>query len=326
MLTQPSTIEFERRPFPDLGPTDALVTVIACGVCGSDVHHFRADPSPAPVVLGHEVVGVVAAAPSRREIVGKRVAIDPHRSCGTCSYCLGGAYNRCPAVTFLADPPTDGAFTTHLAVPAARCYPIPETMSDEEGALVEPAAVALWAATRARLQAGDHVMVVGAGPIGRLAVRAAAALGATRVLLIDPNPIRLLAESHAGIEKLPSADELLDSERFDVILECSGADGALAVATAHLAPGGRVVAVGIGRSPIREVNVLAIQAREGELLGSYRYANMFGRVIELIASGRLVVADLVTHQFSFDQVGQALGITRDDPSAVKPIVHIREMG
>lgn len=322
VLADVETIRLEDRPLPALGEGDALVDVIASGVCGSDVHLFRADPSPAPLVLGHELVGRVRDAPSHPELVGVRVAIDPHLTCGTCSYCTSCRYNLCRTAQFLADPPTDGGFATQIVVPAQRCYPLLEAMSDEEGALVEPAAVAVWAINRGRLAGGEATLVTGAGPVGRLVARAALAEGAGRVVLVDPNRSRLDAETDLRIETHASLGELGPADMFDVVVECSGAPGTIRDATTVLAAGGRVVAVGIGRSPLAEIDLLGLQSREGELLGSYRYRGIFSRVIGLIASGRLPVADLVTHRFTLDAVADALWAGVRDPTAVKTVVHI----
>lgn len=322
VLTDVENIWLEDRPTPVLGEGDALVDVIASGVCGSDVHLFRADPSPAPLVLGHELVGRVRTAPSYPQLVGLRVAIDPHLTCGTCNYCTSSRYNLCRTVRFLADPPTDGGFASQIVVPARRCYPLPDSMSDEEGALVEPAAVAVWAIDRSRLTDGEAVLVIGAGPVGRLTARAALAEGAGRVVLVDPNRSRLDAETNPRIEILTGLDDLEPPDVFDVVVECSGAPGTIRDAITVLAAGGRVVAVGIGRSPTAEIDLLGLQSREGELLGSYRYRGIFDRVIDLIASSRLPVADLVTHRFDLNTVADALRAAGQNPRAVKAVVHI----
>lgn len=326
VLVATEQIAFEERPMPTLKIGDALVRVIASGVCGSDVHQYRASPSPSPFVVGHELVARVESAPSRPDLVGQRVAIDPHRSCGSCAECAAGAYNLCPLVRFLAHPPTDGGFTEYLAVPAERCHPIPPSMNDEEGALVEPTAVAVWAFERARTRPGERVLVIGAGPVGRLVARVAVALGAEGVTMIDPVTQRLAAEADGRIRTATSLSELQGAAAFPVVMECSGATGIYRTIAPHVAPGGRVVAVGIGRSPIAEIDLFALQEREAELLGSFRYRDTFPTAIAMIADGRLPVADLVTHRFTFDDVESALRIGAEDPTSVKTIVRVAPEG
>ena len=329
ILYGPRDIRIESRDVPERRPGDVLVRVLAVGVCGSDVHYYRhAQIGEAriekPLILGHEASGVVMEADEDgRLAVGQRVAIEPHRPCSHCRECLAGRYNMCRNVEFLAHPPTDGALAQIIAVPAAFCFPVSDAVTDEEAALVEPLAVGLWAATRTRICAGDRVLVVGAGPIGLLAAQVAHAVGATTVVVADISAPRVdKASTYAGVGGVLLGDEGYSAlGEFDVVIECSGAPGALRDSAYTLGPRGRIAAVGIGRSPISELDILLIQSRELELYGVYRYAGIYDRAIALVEAGSVEVASLITHRFPLVRTDEAMSVSERDPYAIKAIVY-----
>lgn len=329
VLYGPRDIRIENRDVPQRRPGDVLVRVLAVGVCGSDVHYYRhaqiGDTRiDKPIILGHEASGVVVEADDGGQLaVGQRVAIEPHRPCGHCRECIAGRYNMCRTVEFLAHPPTDGALAQIIAVPAAFCFPVSDSVSDDEAALVEPLAVGLWAATRTRITAGDRVLVVGAGPIGLLAAQVAHAVGATTVAVVDVSTPRInKASTYPGVNgTLFEDDGYGELGEFDVVIECSGAPGALRDAASALAPRGRIAAVGIGRNPLSELDILLIQSRELELYGVYRYAGIYDRAIALLEAGRVDVASLVTHRFPLAQTDEAMSIGETDPDAIKAIIY-----
>jgi L-iditol 2-dehydrogenase len=184
---------------PDPGPNEVLVEVMAVGVCGSDVHYYEHGRIGArvvrePLVLGHEtsarVIGLGAGA--TRHQVGDRVCLEPGVPCGRCRECRSGRDNLCGKVQFLGTPPVDGSMTNYLAVHEDFAFPLPPTVSDEAGALIEPLAVAVWACRKAGVSAGDRVLVTGAGPIGLLVAQTARASGAAEVVITDVSEPRLV--------------------------------------------------------------------------------------------------------------------------------------
>src|SRR6476469_4004604 len=188
VLTGPGRIVVEDRPVPEPGPREVLVEISAVGVCGSDVHYFEHGRIgdfvfEAPLVLGHESAGRVAALGEgvTRHAVGDRVTLEPGVPCGRCRECRAGRYNLCPDVVFFATPPVDGAFTNHVAIHEDFAFALPDELSDEAGALMEPLSVGIWACRKAGVGLGDRVLVTGAGPIGLLAAQVARAAGASRV-------------------------------------------------------------------------------------------------------------------------------------------------
>ncbi|HXF03128.1 MAG TPA: alcohol dehydrogenase catalytic domain-containing protein, partial [Arthrobacter sp.] len=222
VMTGLNNIEIQERPMPEPGPGQAVIRVEAVGVCGSDVAYYRYGKiGPfvvnGPFILGHEVAGEVTAVGEGVDNVrvGDRVAVEPGTPDRSCEECRAGRYHLCPNLEFLATPPYDGALLQYLAMDA-RCYfPLPDSMSFEDGALLEPLSVGLWGCQRANLQAGDDVLITGAGPVGLLAAEAARALGAGSVTLTDISDYRLgVARDHGfAVEK----SDAPTSRTFDVL-------------------------------------------------------------------------------------------------------------
>src|SRR5436309_8496318 len=146
-----------------------------------------------PLILGHESAGVIVDVGEgvSKSRIGERVTIEPGIPDGSCQQCRSGHYNLCPNVRFFGTPPIDGAFTNYVTIPASFAYTLPDLLSDEEGALIEPLSVGLWACRKARLQGADPLLITGAGPVGLLTMKVALALGATHITMTDVSPQRL---------------------------------------------------------------------------------------------------------------------------------------
>jgi L-iditol 2-dehydrogenase len=321
-------VAVEERPVPQPERDEALVRIAAVGVCGSDVHYYehgRIGPYTVehPLVLGHEAAGEVVAVGtdvSRLE-PGQRVSLEPGIPCRSCAQCLAGRYNLCPHVRFFATPPYDGAFQEYVVLPAAFVYPIPDTVSDDAAALLEPLSVGVWACRRGEVSAGSRVLVTGAGPIGLVCAQAARAFGATQVWVSDVNPYRLaLAERLGGVpvdvSERPIGEHGLEP---DVLLECSGNARATRDAIRTVARAGRVVLVGMGSDDL-PIPLPYVQDHELVLMGAFRYANTWPTAIALVASGRVDLDALVTDHYRLDDVEQALTVARRDPTAIKAVV------
>lgn len=328
VLIEPGVIELQERDTPQPAAGDALVEVLAVGVCGSDLHYFTEGRIgdfvvTAPLVLGHEASGRVLAvgADVRTLRPGDRVAIEPGVSCGDCAPCRTGRYNLCPDVRFLATPPVDGAFTEVLSVPEPFLHPIPDHVSDNAGALMEPLSVALWAHDKARTGPGDHVLVTGAGPVGLLAATVAQVRGAASVVVVDVVPERLDRAREHGFEatmpgRLPAA-----SWQPTALIECSGAAAAVYDGLDALAPAGRAVLVGMPVGRELRIPAAAVQGRELTITGTFRYAHTYPAAIGLVASGRIDLDRFVTTEFGLGDVRRALEAPREDPSILKAVVH-----
>jgi L-iditol 2-dehydrogenase len=321
-------VGIEQRPVPQPGRDEVLVRIKAVGVCGSDVHYYehgRIGPYTIerPLVLGHEASGEVVTVGSDVTSLtpGQRVSLEPGIPCRSCVQCLAGRYNLCPEVRFFATPPYDGAFQEYVVVPAAFAHSIPETVSDDAAALLEPLSVGVWACRRAAISAGSTVLVTGAGPIGLVCAQAALAFGATEVWVSDVNPHRLALVERLGavpvdVTQRPIGEHGLEPE---VLLECSGNPRATREAILTLARAGRVVLVGMGSDEL-PIPLPYVQDRELVLMGAFRYANTWPTAIALVASGRVDLDALVTGHFGLDDVEQALTAARRDPTTIKAVV------
>lgn len=319
----------EERPDPVPEAHEVLVRVASVGVCGSDVHYFEhgrigSYTVESPLVLGHEPSGEVVGlgADVTRVTVGQRVSVEPGVPDFTCAQCMAGRYNLCVGMRFFATPPIDGAFAELVTVHEQFAHPVPDSLSDDAAALLEPLSVGLWACRKAQVTAGSRVLVTGAGPVGLVAAQAASALGAAEVTITDVNARRLalardLGVTHAlDVASEPVGDSGLEP---DVLLECSGHPAATADAIGAVARAGRVVLVGMGSDQVA-LPVSRIQEFELTVTGTFRYAHTWPSAIALVASGRVELDRLVTGHYGLDKVRDALTATRTDQDTVKPVV------
>lgn len=325
-------VTVQQRPVPGLRPDDVLVRIASVGVCGSDVHYYEAGRIgryvvEQPLVLGHEAGGTVAAVGSavRGLEVGQRVSLEPGVPCRGCTQCLSGRYNLCPDVRFFATPPVDGAFAEYVAQPAAFAHPVPESLSDDAAALIEPLSVGVWACRRAGVTAGSRVLVTGAGPIGLLAAQVARACGAREVVVTDVNAARLALAATLGLSTVDVSATTLAGAGLepDVLLECSGAPGPTAEAVAVMAPAGHVVLIGMG-GDVLPLPLSVIQERELWVTGAFRYANTWPTSIALAAAGAVELDRLVTGHYPLGDVELALTAARRDAATVKAVVRPAE--
>src|SRR5487761_690469 len=323
-------VRIEEQPLIPPGPGEVLIAVTAVGVCGSDVHYYehgRIGPFvvESPLVLGHEAAGVVVATGegATRHRVGDRIAIEPGRPCGRCRMCTSGSYNLCPTVPFLATPPVDGAFTTYLAVDENWAIGLPDCVSDDAGALLEPLSVGIWACQRAGVRLGSTTLITGAGPIGLCALMAASAAGSLTTIVVEPAAPRRDRATRLGATRVFGPDDAglagLAGE-IDCFIECSGAPRALAMGLGLLGHRGTAVAVGMGPDDQISIPMTALQQREITITGTFRYANTYPVAVELAASGRIPLNLLVDAHYGLEETEAALLAASHDPAVVKAMV------
>jgi L-iditol 2-dehydrogenase len=318
------------RPTPEPGPGEVVVRVASVGVCGSDVHYYDHGRIgqyvvEQPLVLGHEASGVVTAlgAGVSSPAMGQRVSIEPGVPDLTCEQCLAGRYNLCPNMRFYATPPIDGAFAEYVVVHAAFAHPVPDSISDDAAALLEPLSVGIWACRKGGVSAGSRVLITGAGPIGLVSVQAGQAFGATDIVVSDVNPARLALAQELGATEVVDArttgvDDL--PRPPTVLLECSGHPAATVAGIRALAPAGRAVLVGMGGDEL-PLPLSVVQERELEVTGVFRYAGTWPTAISLVAAGRVDLDRLVTGTYALGEAEEALTAGRRDPQSVKVVVH-----
>jgi L-iditol 2-dehydrogenase len=315
----------EERRTPSAGAGEVLVKVSSVGICGSDVHYFEHGRIgdhvvESPMVLGHEAAGQIVAVgkggPTER--IGGRVALEPGIGCRQCSYCHQGRYNLCPDMRFFATPPIDGALCEYVVVPADHAYAVPDGMSDDAAALVEPLSVAIWAHRTARLGAGSTVLVAGAGPVGLLVTQVAAALGATEIIVSDVDASRLELARSFGATAVLDAAKPAEGLAVDAFIDCSGAPAAVRAGLLAVRPGGTVVLVGMGADELT-LPLSLLQRREINVTGTFRYANTWPTGIALASRGLIDLDGLVTGHVDLDHTRDAI---EPDPSAgqVKMVV------
>ena len=329
VLRAAGDVVVEERPTPRPGPGQVLVRVRSVGVCGSDTHYYEHGRIgrfvvDSPLVLGHEASGeVVELGEGVTDLVpGQRVSVEPGVPDLTCEQCLAGRYNLCPNMVFYATPPVDGAFAEYVVTHHAFAHPVPDTISDDAAALLEPLSVAIWACRKGRVSAGSRVLVTGAGPIGLLAVQTALAFGATDVAVSDVNPARLQLAGELGATRLVDArtERVTDLDPApQVLLECSGFPPAIGDGIRALDRAGRAVLVGMGGDEV-PLPLSMVQERELEVTGTFRYAGTWPTGIALVAAGRVDLDRLVTGSYSLEEAADALTASRRDEHSVKVVV------
>ncbi|OLB91181.1 MAG: NAD(P)-dependent alcohol dehydrogenase [Actinobacteria bacterium 13_2_20CM_2_66_6] len=325
VLYAPHDLRVEQRPIPTPLDGEVLVRILSVGVCGSDVHYYEHGRIgdfvvKSPLVLGHESSGEIVEVGNgvAQARVGERVAIEPGEPCGRCDQCLAGRYNLCPNIRFHGTPPVDGTLSEFVTVKAALAFNVPDEISDNAAALLEPLSVGIWANRKAGTAAGTSLLIAGAGPIGLVTTMVARALDAKRITVTDVNRDRLSAALASGATEIavPGTDNI-DGE-FDAFIDCSGSSAAIAAGVRSVRPAGSVVLVGMGADELR-LPLGVIQQRELIITGTFRYANTWPTAIALAASGRVDLDELVTGEFSLAEVEQALTAGRD-PRSVKAVV------
>lgn len=316
-----------------LGPHDVRIAMTTVGVCGSDVHYYthgRIGPFVVkePMILGHEAAGRVVEVGSAVTSlqVGDRVCMEPGIPDPNSRATRLGLYNLDPAVRFWATPPVHGVLRPTVVHPAAFTFKLPDNVSDAEGAMVEPLAVGMQAANKARIRPGDLAVVIGAGPIGMVTALAALAGGCSRVVMTDVQQPKLdLAASLGPIVPVNVREqdaaaviaEMTDGWGADIVFECSGNVRAAAGMFDLLCPGGCGVYVGIPMEPV-PLDVSAAQIKEVRLESVFRYAHVYPRAIDLMSSGMLNVKPLITDTFAFaDSVAAFDFAVEMPPTSVK---------
>ncbi|MCW2778699.1 MAG: alcohol dehydrogenase [Frankiales bacterium] len=308
----------EEPPVP--GPGESLVRVGAVGLCGSDLHWWGEGGIgdarlTRPLVLGHEVAGVVEGGP----LDGTAVAVDPAVPCEQCPVCRTGHRNLCPDVRFAGHGSTDGGLQELLAWPTARLHPLPAEIGLAGATVLEPLGVALHAMDLAHVRLGASVTVVGCGPIGLLLVQLARLAGAGSVVAVEPLAHRRQAALDAGADAAhtpadlvatgvftaPDAVPGLGSPGADVVLEVVGSRGAVELAVRSARPGGRVVLVGIPDDD-RTAFPASVARRKGLTLAVVRrMGEVYPRAIDLVRRGLVDVDALVTGRYPLHEVGSA---------------------
>jgi L-iditol 2-dehydrogenase len=311
---------------PSLDADEVLIQVAAVGVCGSDVHYYQHGKIgpyvvDKPLILGHELSGVITAVGSSVDParIGKRVAVEPQRPCKVCEQCVAGRYNLCPNIEFYATPPIDGAFAEYVKIQSEFAFDIPDSISFEAAALIEPLSVCVWAAQKAEIKSGSRVLIAGAGPIGVIMAQVASAFGASEVIITDiAEDRRNFALNYGATKALDPRVDQIEGLGVNAFVDASGVAQAVYQGIKAVGPAGRVLLVGLGHDDMN-LPVSHIQNNEIWVTGVFRYANTWPTGIELVASGKVNLDVLVTHTFGLNEVEEALNAGKL-PGSMKAVV------
>jgi L-iditol 2-dehydrogenase len=309
VLTAYKRLELKDMPMPELGPGDVRVRVHACGICGSDVHGFDGSSGRRipPLIMGHEAAGTVDSVGEEVETLrpGDRVTFDSMISCGACRFCRAGQVNLCDNRRVVGVSPGEwrqhGAFAEYVAVPQNIVFRLPDGLSFEHAAMIEPVSVAVHAANRTPIRLGDRAVVVGCGMIGLLTIQAAKAAGCGTVFAVDVDETRLARASRLGADvTIPARDDVpaqviaaTEGRGADVAFEAVGAAEPIQAAIASLRKGGTLTLIG-NVTPRVDVDLQAIVTRELRLGGSCASSGEYPVCLDLLARGRIRVDELIT--------------------------------
>jgi L-idonate 5-dehydrogenase len=337
VIHAPGDLRVEQVPTPEVRPDQVLVRVRCGGICGSDLHYYRHGGFGTvriqePMVLGHEVAGVIEAVGSdvTRFEAGDRIAVSPSRPCGLCRFCQQGLQNHCLDMRYygsaMRTPHVQGAFRQQLVVETHQAHLLADSVSDAEGSMGEPLAVALHAVRRAGPLLGKRVLVTGCGPIGALVVIAARRAGATEIVATDvaPHPLRKVLQVGAdeALNMAEQPDALArygaDKGSFDVLFEASGNEQALTGAFGALRPRGIVVQLGLGGEMKLPINTIV--AKEFDLRGAFRFHEEFAVAVELLNKGLVDVKPLISATLSYRDSARAFALAGDRSQAMKVLM------
>lgn len=305
-------VRLHDEPVPAVGTGETLVRVTAVGLCGSDLHWFSegsiGDAKLArPLVLGHEFAGVTES--------GQRVAVDPAVPCEVCEFCRQGNPNLCSNLHFAGHGKDDGGLREWISWPTRCLFPIPDSLSEADGAMLEPLGVAIHAVDLGKIRAGMKVGVFGCGPIGLMVLQVAQAAGAVVSVATDPLPHRLAAAEKFGAQAWKLGEEV------DVAFECAGEQGAVDDAMNAVRPGGRVVLVGIPADDHTSFTASVARRKGLTIKLSRRMKHTYPRAIRLVESGTVDVKSIVSHCFPIDKVAEAF-TTAQRRDGLKVVVEV----
>jgi len=313
VVVGPRRVIVTERRVPEVREGETLVAVRACGICGSDLLIYRGSHPfvKGERVPGHEFSGVVVEGERR----GERVVAEPLIPCGSCDLCRRGEYNVCRRLAVLGVH-VDGAMAEYVRVPSQRLYKLPNGVSFEEGALVEPLAVAVHIVKRAEVGLGDSMLILGAGPIGLLTLQVAKVAGAGRIYVSDLLEYRLRIAEEMGAEHVIDASRedvagevlsLTGGRGVDVVVEAAGARGTWQQAVRAARPHGRIVVAGFSGGNA-EVRISDVIAKELHIIGSRVYCHDFPTALELLARGVVNIRRLITHRFPLRDAAKAFEV------------------
>lgn len=314
-------------PKPDLGPHDVLIEVRNAGICGTDLHIWHGSYALAhyPLVPGHEFSGVLSQIGDGVTTceVGQRVTADPNLACYHCYFCQKRQFNQCLKLKAIGVT-HNGGFARYVLAPESAIFPIGE-LSFAAAAMLEPLACVVWGLKQVQIQAGDSMLIFGAGPMGILMMQAAKHAGAAKVVIIDREPSRLSLARSLGADTCLEASELgpdlleeLSPYGFDIVADATGIPKVIQEAVSYLRPGGKFWVFGV--APDKALISLApyeLFRKDIKIIGSFAVNKTFHESIALVQSGAVKLEPLVSHQLPLEQFGEAMRLAEHDAERMK---------
>jgi L-iditol 2-dehydrogenase len=308
-------LRLEEVTEPKPGDDEYLLKIVSVGICGSDVHYYNEGGTGSlqldqPLILGHEFSARIATGLDQ----GQLVAVDPALPCGKCEFCLEGNPNFCVALDFAGAETKDGALQEMITWPKNAVYPLPESFTPQEAALLEPLGVAIHALRLGKVAPGMSVGVYGAGPVGLLTIQMARAAGATRIFATDRIPERLEIAAECGATDLLLADsqehqkilKATEGRGLDVTFETAGDDGTAVETSVETAKrGGTAVLVGIPSEDETRFTASSARRRGLTIKLARRMKHTYPTAINLVAKGRINLTALITHEFPLEEYQEA---------------------
>lgn len=332
-------IRLETISIPDLKENEVLLSMGSVGICGSDLKYWTEGKCGIftlgqPMVMGHEGSGTVTKiGPGVKSLkIGDRVAVEPGVPCRQCDLCKNGRYNLCKDIFFCATPPDNGNLCMYYKHPADFCFKLPDNVSLDEGALLEPLAVAIYSCRRGNVGLGTKVFVCGSGPVGILTMLVAKQMGASKVLITDIDDTRLNMARQMGADvtlKVTSNDARYVANQIEgmmggqpgVSIECSGADLSYATAIHATYPGGCVVTVARHKNS-SDIPLNHAATKEVDIKGIFRYANCYPAALDFVTNSVVDLKPLITHHFPLQDTNTAFETARSpDAHALKVMIH-----
>jgi D-xylulose reductase len=320
-----------------LGPNDVKIKIKSVGICGSDVHYYEYGAIGnfivnQPMVLGHEAAGIILEVGKNVKNLkaGDNVCMEPGIPDPNSRPARLGLYNLDPDVVFWATPPVHGCLRETVVHPAAFTFKLPDNVSLDEGAMIEPLAVGLQAARKAGIKPGDIALVTGAGTIGTVTALAALAGGCSKVIISDILQPKLDIAAGYGISTvnikkqnlLDVVKELTGGWGVDIVFEASGSEAAISGIFEPLCPGGKVIFIGMPVKPA-PLDIVAAQAKEARMETIFRYAHVYPSAVNLLSSGKINVRPLITDHYKFaDSIKAYQYAANPEPSTVKVMINL----
>lgn len=337
VMTAPGKIEFREIPVPEIGENEVLIKIMKIGVCGSDIHVYHGEHpfTSYPVTQGHEVSGEVVKTGTVVSGIkpGQKVTIQPQVVCGRCYPCRHGKYNLCEELKVMGFQ-TTGVASHYFAVDQAKVTPLPDEMSYDEGAMIEPLAVAVHAVRRAGDVKGAKIAVLGAGPIGILVAQAAKGMGADQVMITDVSSLRLEKAKECGVDFCVNTRNQdfgeamvhnFGPDKADVIYDCAGNNITMGQAIKYARKGSVIILVAVFAGP-GQLDLAVLNDHELDLNTSMMYRNEdYLDAIRLVNEKKVVLAPLVSKHFAFGDYLKAYQyIDENRESTMKVIINVQE--